>query len=738
MINFKINGIDYTANEGESILDCARRHNVYIPTMCYMPKTTANASCRMCSVEVEGQDGFILSCNTPVLEGINVISDSESLYTERQNIMKLYNVNHPLQCGVCDKSGECDLQNKTLDFGLDEQSFAVRDLKRKKKKWGVHTYDPALCIMCEKCTAVCNQVIGAEALYIKPGGYQSEIDINMTRCIECGECIDVCPVGAMASTEFKYTTNAWELEKVPSSCSHCSSACNLYYESKFDGISSYVNDTKIYRVTDDEHFGTLCGAGRFGFDYANKAQKDEKSFENAVEAFKKAKNVYFTSYITNEETYILTKLQEKLGFNLVNNEAKEMQDFMEAFASTAGEQFANATLDSVKKSDYIISLGSSLATDNPMVKFAISKAVTHKKAYVTNIHPIEDESIKNILNEYVKCEVGSEEAILAMLAETFVEDKSSQKTFFDDLDIGYLSGESNVNESELENMKRFCARKKRKTLILGSDVIGHKNAKNIAKIAGYIQKSGAFEVMIVPSVTNSLGVSLIAKLDEAQDGYSVGYNVETDFTLSAKGTADLDMPALNQQEGTFVNIDSCLSVLNVGSSYDGYVLNDIACAFGIETKNTVDYTSALPFNNISFDDLEDDFNEDGTTQRAFRLESKTNTQNANLDSVNDIAEYNGAVIYLKDSIDQFSEFTADCKQIKEKKVELVASTSFATAAKAKNGDIVRFEIGGVVFTRKLRVDKKMKGTIAQNPAFDQRSKLSGYRFAQINLEVIDG
>ena len=98
------------------------------------------------------------------------------LFTERQNIMKLYNVNHPLQCGVCDKSGECDLQNKTLEFEVSEQSFTTKEQKRKPKKWGVLSYDPYLCIMCEKCTAVCNQVVGSEALYIKPGGYKSEID----------------------------------------------------------------------------------------------------------------------------------------------------------------------------------------------------------------------------------------------------------------------------------------------------------------------------------------------------------------------------------------------------------------------------------------------------------------------------------------------------------------------------------------------------------------------------------
>jgi NADH-quinone oxidoreductase subunit G len=118
MVKFKINGNEYNANKGETILDVARREGIYIPTMCYLPKTTANASCRMCCVEVEGQEGFVLSCNTPPVEGIEVKTDSESLYKERQNIMKMYNVNHPLQCGVCDKSCECDLQHYLLKYQL--------------------------------------------------------------------------------------------------------------------------------------------------------------------------------------------------------------------------------------------------------------------------------------------------------------------------------------------------------------------------------------------------------------------------------------------------------------------------------------------------------------------------------------------------------------------------------------------------------------------------------------------
>ena len=729
LINFKINGRDVVAKKGDTVLDIARKENIYIPTMCHLPKASPNASCRMCVVEAKNVDGFILSCNTPPVEGAEFTTDSEALFKERQNIMKLYNVNHPLQCGVCDKSGECDLQNKTLEFGVAEQSFAVKDQARKKKKWGVHTYDPSLCILCEKCTTVCNEIVGSEALFIKPGGYKSHIEIDLKKCIQCGECISVCPVGAMASTEFKYTSNAWELTKVPSSCSHCSSACSLNYESK-DGI--------IRRVTNESDFSSLCGAGRFGFDFENNVkEKDEVSFTKAIESFREAKNVIFTSNITNEEAYILNELKKKLGFNLVNEEAKKYQEFINSFSQTSGSSLYSATIDDVKDSDYVISVGCSISSDNPMVKFALSQAVGYNKAFVASVHPVEETVISNVVSLFIKNEVGSEEAALAMIAEAFVEDKSSQKEFFDSLDFGYLSGESNISEEEIATLKQKYARKKNPVLIIGEDIINHSRANNIAKIAGFIEKNTSFKVLIIPPVTNTLGVSLICNLDEKQDGFSVGYNVKADFTLSAKGEGDLDMPALNQQEGTFVNIDKDLVVLNSGVAYHGYVLNDIANELGLKAQNTIDYTSKLGFKDVEFDDLDNYFDNVGNSYRGYKIESKSNSNDVKIEEVEELGEYNGSVIYARNPLNQFSPFTRDCKQLNTK-LDLIGSKQFATAARIKSGDNVKFSVNGIEYTRHFHIDIHMKGTIAYNPIFDTDAKTSKYRYNQVKIEVING
>jgi len=185
MIKFKIDGKEVSANKGETILQIARRERIYIPTMCYLSKVKPIESCRLCVVEVKGVDGFVLSCQTPPTPDIEVVTNSPELYKYRQNILKLYDVNHPLECGVCDKSGECELQNKTLEFKVSSQEFTAKDQYRPIQNWKYIQYDPSLCILCEKCVHVCNEVIGDDAIEIEYGGYKSRIIPKDAPTLDC-------------------------------------------------------------------------------------------------------------------------------------------------------------------------------------------------------------------------------------------------------------------------------------------------------------------------------------------------------------------------------------------------------------------------------------------------------------------------------------------------------------------------------------------------------------------------
>ena len=739
-INFTIDGQSVTAQKGETILQAARKAGVYIPTMCYISKTSPCASCRICSVEVEGVDGFILSCNTPPTEGITVKTNSHELERERQNIMKLYDVNHPLECGVCDKSGECDLQNMTLEFGVSHQEFSAKDQLRTVKDWGLINYDPALCIMCEKCVHVCNEVIGDDAIEVKFGGYSSTIipkDAETLDCTFCGECIAVCPVGALVSSDFKYTANAWELSRVPSTCAHCSAGCTLEYETRHSGING---DASIYRVKNNFEFASLCGAGRFGFDFDAKASKEETKFAQAVEKIQNAEAIRFSSMITNEEAYILNELKSKLGLKLFNEDARLYGEFMKAYGSVSGKLHASATLEALKQADAVVLIGTRIATDNPGVRYALTTAARHNGAKIVYAHPMEDALMKNTATQFMKYEVGTEEGVMALLANELLKNADvdeATKAFLEDLDLGYLEAESNVGDDELTFMRKSFARSQNKVLVIGSDMFAHERATNIAKLAATIEKYTDFSLLVVPNEVNTIGASLICDLDTDENLTNVvAYNAQGDYIISALENADLVVPALNQQEGTVVSIDNRVLPLNAALAFDGYELNDIAKAFGIESENTIDYTKSLPqergFEAVEFDALENFLGEFGEDERGYMLHEVNCSMDGQLEEVAELPEYNGTVIYQANPVLQFNSFTNVTRQL-ERDTALRGSAQFAAAAKISDGDEVEISLGKTTQKRLFKLDDELKGTIALNPTFDSGYDYGSYRFLKSKI-----
>ena len=740
MINFKIDGKDVSAAKGETILQAARKNDIYIPTMCYISKTSPCASCRICSVEVKGVDGYILSCNTPPTEGIEVTTNSAELEEERTNIMKLYDVNHPLECGVCDKSGECDLQNMTLEFNVGKQDFSAKDQLRTVEDWGLINYDPALCIMCEKCVHVCNEVIGDDAIDVKFGGYSSVIipkNADTLDCTFCGECIAVCPVGALVSSDFKYSANAWELSRVPSTCAHCSAGCALEYETRHVGING---SESIYRVKNNFEYNSLCGAGRFGFDFDNKATKDVVSFNKAVETVKIAKAIRFSSMISNEEAHILQLLKEKLGLKLFNEDARLYGEFMNAYSTVSGKLHHSASMNAMKQADAIIVIGTRIATDNPMVRYAITTASQHNGAKIVYAHPLEDALMKNSVTQFMKYEVGTEEGVVALLANELLKNADvdeQAKAFFDDLDLGYLEAESNVGDDELKLMSKSFSRAKKRVLVVGSDIFAHERAGNIAKLVALIEKYTDFSLLVVPSDVNTVGVSLTCKLDIDENiDNVVAYNAKGDFVMSSSKDADLAMPALNQVEGTVVNVDNQVLPLNVALSFDGYILNDIANALGLEKENTIDYTKELDnsqgFQAIAFDDLENFLTSYGEDQRGYILDEVVCETDGKIEAVSDLPEFNGTVIYHCNPVLQFNEFTNKVEQL-EKDITLRGSAQFAAAARISDGDEVEISLKNRVIKRKFKEDNELKGTIAINPIFDIGKDAGSYRFEKSKI-----
>jgi NADH-quinone oxidoreductase subunit G len=825
-ITINIDGKDIQTQEGEYILNAARANDIFIPAICYLTRCSPTLACRICLVEADGKQ--VYACNAKAKDGMNITTSTPTIESERRAIMEVYDVNHPLQCGVCDQSGECELQNYTLEIGVDSQSYAVKDVDRSSHDWGHLHYDPGLCIVCERCVTACKDMIGDNSLKTIARGadaLDAEYKENMPKdayamwnklnksvigltngtdvldCTSCGECAAVCPVGALVDTDFMYKSNAWELKQIPATCGHCSAGCQITYDVKHTSIDNPEN--KIYRVMNEWNYVSLCGAGRYGFDYENKVtHKDEAAFANAVVALQKADTIAFTSTITNEEAYLLQKMKEKFGYKLVNSEAKSFQTFLNDYSDVSGTKLYGSDLKVTHNSNFVISVGAALKSDNPNARYALNNSMTVNKGAGLYFHPVSDPIIdglgKSIVSvthaplqeeavmylildlfadksklpsevaEYLasfhsKKTVTVKETVKEKVVETVKEMKLNEETGLEEevevekssmvnkevskdveVDENALLALVNADKKFMESLEKNLAKKDAFSLIVGPDFYTHPNAKNLARLVALVEKYSEFEVTMIPPLTNSLGVALICELDDAKGAYTVGYNVKGDFTLSALGGGDLDMPAMNQQEGTLTSINKRVNPTNAALDYKGYELNDLANALGIKADLVIEYTAKLPtakgFKAENFDDLPNRYENDGTEVRGYVLDNVA----VKVSGDETVEKYNnakleGTIVYIANPVRQFTEFTNKTTALSQEG-GVYMSEEFLSKSDFNEGDSVRIKSANGELVVKIISDNKIAGEIALIPTYDSKINpevlTSGYRFATASIEKV--
>ena len=825
-ITITIDNQEISTTEGEFILNAARANDIFIPAICYLTRCSPTLACRICLVEADGKQ--VYACNAKSKNGMNITTSTENIEIERRAIMEVYDVNHPLQCGVCDQSGECELQNYTLELGVDSQSYAVKDVQRDAVDWGHLHYDPGLCIVCERCSTACKDMIGDNSLKTIPRGadpLEAEYKESMPKdayamwnklnksligltsgedmldCTSCGECAAVCPVGALVDTQFMYKTNAWELKQIPATCGHCSAGCQISYDVKHTSIEN--SDEKIYRVMNEWNYVSLCGAGRYGFDYENRVKaKDEVAFTKAVEAFKQADTIKFTSTITNEEAYILQSLKEKLGVKLVNDEAKSFQTFLKNYSEISGTKLYSNDLKATHNSNFVISIGSALKSDNPNARYALNNSMTVNKGAGLYFHPVKDPIIEGLGKSIMSVSHAplQEEAALYLILDLFGEKEKlpsevveylasfhSEKTvtvtetikekvieIVKEMKVNEETGEEEevevekskmvpkkvekevvvddnrllqilgVDDSFMEKLEKNLKKKDTFALIAGADLYNHPNSKNCARLLALIEKYSEFKITMIPALTNTLGVSLICELDDEVGSSVVGYNTKGDFTLSALGDGDLDMPAINQQEGTLTSINKRVNPTNAALSYNGYTLNDIANALGLDSSQTIDYTASLPIANgfkaVDFDCLPNHYDNDGVEHRGYLLENVTTKTSAD-ESVDQINEdkLEGSLIYLANPVRQFNDFTNKTTNLDEVS-GVYMSADYLNSSDFNEGDTVKVKTNNGELVANVVSDNKISGDIVILPTFDtnlnSEALFSGYRFNIASIEKV--
>ncbi|MGB6020140.1 MAG: NADH-quinone oxidoreductase subunit G, partial [Sulfurimonadaceae bacterium] len=604
------------------------------------------------------------------------------------------------------------------------------------------------------------------------------------------------------SADFQYTSNAWELSQVPATCSHCSAGCQIQYDVKHATIDN--PEPKIYRVKNEWNYVSLCGAGRYGYDFENRVEgKDETAFAKAVEAFEKADTIRFDSQITNEEALILQKLKETKGYKLINDEARKFAAFMKEYSTVSGTATYKTPLKAVNSANFVISVGSSIKTDNPNARFAMNNSMIMNKGAALYFHPVADPVVddmgKNILS--VNHAPMQEEAVMYLILDLFAkkdalpsevtdylasfhsmktitvtetikekvveivkEMKLNEETGEEeevevekskmvpkkvdkevDVDVNRLLEIVNVPKDFETAMEKLLNKKDTFALMVGPDFYGHPNAANLARLVALVEKYSDFSVTMIPEKGNTLGVAMICDLDELSGSYSVGYNVKADFVLSASGKGDLDMPAMNQQEGTLTSIQLRVNPTNAALGYNGYVLNDIANVLGLDAKLTIDYTAKLGeiagFTSTNFDDLPNHYTNKGEEMRGYELAitEVATSGDEKVAAFDEAAAMQNELVYFANPTLQFNGFTNMSHQLSEE-AGLYVSSDYATANELTEGDSVLVETTKGSMELNVKIDSKIGGNIPFVPSFDSNlnseALFNDYRFSNATIKKV--
>jgi NADH-quinone oxidoreductase subunit G len=337
MPKLSIDGREVSVPDGTTVIQAAERLGIFVPRYCYHPALSIAGNCRICLVEVEKMPKPQIACNTPATEGMVVHTKSDKAEDSRRAVLEFLLANHPLDCPVCDQSGECDLQNFYLNFGLYNPRFKEQKVKKHKAvPLGSHVMlDQERCILCSRCVRFTDEITKTGELGIFNRGDHAEVGIYPGTTLEnsySANVVDICPVGALTERDFRFKARVWYLSSAATICNGCSQGCNMDLHYVLD--RPHLNDgARVMRAkpryNQDVNQWWLCDEGRYGLGWIDRARLKQlrgpsataanPTWDQALTAISTALTgarigVVASAQLTNEELFLIREIfQHSLG-----------------------------------------------------------------------------------------------------------------------------------------------------------------------------------------------------------------------------------------------------------------------------------------------------------------------------------------------------------------------------------------------------------------------------------------
>lgn len=526
MVTLTIDDKQISVDKDATIYEAAKLANINIPILCHDKKLKPFGACRMCLVEVEQMKGRLIpACTTPVTEGMIVRSSTPDVIKARKLVLELLLLNHPLDCPVCDKGGDCELQNLTYDYKVN-----ANRLEDEKFQFEIDYNNPLIerdqnrCVLCGKCVRICDEIVSRGALTFISRGIETKIGTEFDgplSCEFCGSCISVCPVGALLARPFKFKSRFWALQNKKTVCGYCGTGCNLTLGVK----DNKKVVTTIYDENQGFHNGQLCVRGRFGYQFISSEKrlktplikKDgqlvEASWDEALtllaEKLKSAGSAsaaLATARLTNEELSLLKKfMKEQLGSENIDHSAGYGHAAVsEGLGKSLGVSASSATILDIQKSDLLLMIKTDCYETHPVVGFEVNMAVRNKGVKLSIISDKRGKVSRLPGANLLLNKPGTDIQVLNALANVLVDEKltkvipSDELTqYLQDYTPDKVSAATGISADEISELARSYAAAEKAVIIFTAGLaypevnadLAHA-VSNLAILAGKLENEG--------------------------------------------------------------------------------------------------------------------------------------------------------------------------------------------------------------------------------------------------------